>query len=235
MRRRVGLGAAWLVASLAGTLLSTWFFSHPLLALLGTSPPGLPARLAAVAVGGLPQAALLAVLARRRDWSVALGIGWIGVLVSGYALVPVLGRLVRPLAPDPFTHPPRSAYLAIWIAYFTSYALIQGALSSQLLRWHVRPALLWIGYVGLAGLVDALALYWQLVIQIPGMTGVSIYIAGPMVMSLGLAMLWRWDAEPPRLAWPRGLPPAPKRDYATSESAYGSWVGDLEDALQKRG
>lgn len=220
--RRLALGAAWLAAGLAGSFLTIVLRQAVLMPLL----PGL-------LVSNLFAAAVLAAATRRWGWGVIVAAGWLVLAVLDYGVVtPLLNHLLAPLVPRPnpgtLQPPPRSAYLAAWILYFTSFGLIKGVLSAVLLRFFLGRRWLWIALFGAAGLVSALSAYWELVVPAPGAPGAGVFLLPPVAGALALALCWRWDTEPPPLRLPR-VPRPPAAEPAPS--GYAGWIEDLEESL----
>lgn len=230
---RVALGAAWLLATIAGGFLTIeiqFVYSTPLIV--------------GLLIGNLPAAVLLAFLVNRREWALIVGLGWLAIAVlEHYAVTPALTHLVTPLAParDPihFSVPPRSAYLPEWVAYSTSFGLVQGALTAALLWWYLRSQRLWVLLWAAAGFLNALTgayLQWLLPVPVPGSTpGVNehagLYIVGPLLVAVGVALLWRFEADPPVLKSPQWARPAPKDPPAEAAEGYGGWMEELEESL----
>ena len=198
--KRLALGAAWLAAALAGGLVT-----------VVVSGAAVAPLFVALLLGNAPSALVLAVAARRWDWSPIVAGGWLLLsLLDYYAVTPGLNHLLAPFSPVagiqhmPAQLPPRSAYLPVWIAYFTAFGLVKGALTVALLWWYLRARHVWVGAWTLAGFVTALTVYWQLYLPVPGEPQAGLYTLGPLVQAAAVAMLWRFDANPPALR-PGGL------------------------------
>jgi hypothetical protein len=194
---RLALGAAWFVAAIVGGF-----------AAIVVQGAGVTSLAVALLIGNVPTAALLAAVTKRRDWSVVVGLGWLALgLFDFYAVTPVLSHLLAPLVPRPELRFSRSAYLTVWIVFYTSTGLVKGALAAVLLWWFVRRRGWWTALWAAGGLVTALTIYWELRLPVPGSPSAGLYVLGLAVDAAALGLLWRFDAEPPPLV-PKSLGPA---------------------------
>ena len=220
--KRVGLALLWLAAGVVGAIATLSIDLHA---------PG--ARLAGLAAGGVPPALVLVALVGRRTWALVMAAGSIALPLVEFAARPGVATLISPLAPtrQVFVSPPRSAYLGVWVAYFVAFGLIGGVLSACYLWPYLRPAWMWILYSVVAGFANGLFYYLHLVVPVPGVPGATLFVGGPIISAIGLALLWRWNASPPELHWP-ALPAKSRPDRPEeAASAYGSWIADLEKSL----
>jgi hypothetical protein len=195
---RLVLGGAWFLAAIVGGFAA--------IVVQGAGVTSLPV---AVLIGNLPSAAVLAAVAGRRDWSVVVGAGWLALgLFDFYAVTPLLSHLLAPLVPRPDLRFTRSAYLPVWIAFYTSAGLIKGALAAGLMWWFVARRGWWIAIWTAGGFVTALTIFWDLRLPVPGSATAGLYVLGLAVDAAALALLWRFDADPPPVALPAYLRPA---------------------------
>jgi len=215
--KRVALGLAWLAASYLGTALIAWTEVRA----------ELPWYLGDV-IYFAPLAALLAVIVRDRIWSFVVVAGLAVLAVVEHVALPPVGMLVRPLLPAASIPPaPRIDYLAGDVAFYVCTGLVIGVVELAVLWPYLKPAWMWVVFKVIAGPFTALAVLWQTYLPVPGAPRARWDWLAACIGAIAIGVLWRWNAEAPRVRWP-GWMEDPEVD-----PAYAAWVADLEGSLEK--